>query len=176
MSQLIEGVDNEVALACILFTGAAAIALPWYFFRPSTRHSQHQSRRGPDSRMPTSETIDSRESTGIGGATNNRISDESEGSPTEMNINGSNIGQRYDADFQNQSDQQPITVSGREGSHQSQVENISVKVKHNTTDQIYSVPKTMTLINFKRFDLSVFCDLMLIDTHVKACTLSILML
>ena len=150
MSQLIEGVDNEVTLAIIMFTGAAAIAVPWYFFRPNSRSIQ-QGTQQDATRRSSSRTGEDQTAT-ISTPSNRRADEASHvtmaGSPTSESVLTTPSFETNE--FNNSGLDNRQTVSGSEGEHQADDGNISVKIKHNTTDTIYSVPKTMTLINFKR--------------------------
>ena len=154
MSQLIEGIDNEVAVAFILFTGAAAIAVPWYFFRPNSRSFNHGGQQST-ARTSPSRTEPGEVHTAASAIASNRRIDEgpdvtiashrtSENASTSSNLENIDLNDTVSHD-------RP-TVLGSEAEREHQADNgyISVKVKHNTTDVVFSVPKTMTLINFKR--------------------------
>ena len=169
-SQLIEGVDNEITLAFILFTGAAAIAIPWYFFRPSPRnngnHGQHVNRS-----RNAQATYQTRDQDNFMSNDTNRASR----SQSEGDLVLSALGTRQEnpipsenaaASSENESRIDPSLDPGRapnnssdntQGMFQanSQSTRINVKVKHNTNDQLFAVQKTMNLIDFKRYILGV---------------------
>ena len=151
MSQLIEGVDNEITLAFILFTGAAAIAVPWYFFRPNSRRFSQGARQNTNRQSSEHRPSDAQAPAGT--APSNRRPTESTDHILAANLPSENLSAApsfENSDFENP---EPVTqrnVSGNQNEQHGDSGNISVKVKHNTTDVLFSVPKTMTLINFKR--------------------------
>jgi len=150
MSQLIEGVDNEITLAFIFFTGAAAIAVPWYFFRPHSRRFSQGTRQ--DTNRQSSERRPSDSQAPAGTAPSNRRPTESTDHILAANLPSENVPTApnfENNDFENPELVGQRNVSGNQEEH-GDSGNISVKVKHNTSDVLFSVPKTMTLINFKR--------------------------
>ena len=150
MSQLIEGIDNEVTLAVIFFTGAAAIAVPWYFFRPNSRNFHQRTQEDATRRSPS---IAGEAQTAATSTPSNRRADEASDVTMAESLASESVlttPSFENNEFNNSGIDDRQTVFGSEGEHQAHDGNISVKVKHNTTDMLYSVPKTMTLINFKR--------------------------
>lgn len=152
MSQLVEGVDNEITLAFVFLTCAAAIALPWYFFRPNTRRHFQSSQQ--DHRPSATETSDGEPSYGT-----TREGFREGGLPVQSGATGSNSAEE-EAFEEDPAAGHNDDVSTDRGAGQQRGENdaprdqnITVKVKHNTTDVTFSVPKTMTLINFKRYGM-----------------------
>ena len=156
MSQLIEGVDNEVTLAFILFTGAAAIAVPWYLFRPNTRNFHHGAQENVRRTLPSSES-ETVQTSGVSRPSSDRTDAETQEAvvrrASQQNENAFAYSRPVPNTDISNTESRPGLQQGVFGADEQQqaVDGIiSVKVKHNTTDSIFSVPKTMTLINFKR--------------------------
>ena len=160
MTQLIEGVDNEITLAFFLFTGAAAIAVPWYLLRPNrsalyntgrANQFNSQGRIWQNSREGYSETAAAAQDT-VNHERSNAGHTVGEQSPT----NTSNLGGSNEESFQshasNQGDTTTYQNSPSENDNDS-VTIINIKIKHNAVDTFVSVPKTMRLINFKRYEM-----------------------
>ena len=173
-SQLIEGVDNEITLAFILFTGAAAIAVPWYFFRPSPRNNQYHAQHVNRSRNVQA-TYQTRDEDNVMSSDANRASSGQNEGDFVLSAFGTRpenpvFSENGAASSENESGASPSLDPGRvpnnssdntQGIFQANSEStrINVKVKHNANDQIFAVQKTMNLIDFKRYLLRAHTSL-----------------
>lgn len=170
-SQLIEGVDNEITLAFILFTGAAAIAVPWYFFRPSPRNNQSQGQREDGSRNVQATNQTRRQHFFLSSDANEATGTQNEADPLlstlETRQENQSFTENASATNENQSRAGPNLDQGRAPNNTSDNDQgifrtnnestrINVKVKHNATDQLFAVQQTMNLVDFKRYFLRVY--------------------
>lgn len=145
MSQLVEGVDNEITLAFILLSGAAAIAVPWYFFRPRTNFSTSVSASTSNSTgRDVSQNFDNGLGPGLPQTRDNvGTSSENRAVNNEIPTRSTDFAARNESSQPGNLFIPPVSFSTEE--------NITVKIKLYEVDNQVTVGKRMQLKDFKRY-------------------------